>query len=332
MPDVPDHPDAPLRRLAADHSGASDWFEPLYVAAAAGRAEVPWDRDAPSAALAAWARGRDLAGRRTLVVGCGYGRDAEFLAERGADVVAFDIAATAIATARDRHPTSTVEYVVADLLAAPPAWHHAFDLVVECTNVQALPEPARAAAVRAAGEFVAPGGRLVVVEFGREDDAAVEPGPPWPFTGGEVASFAQRGLVAEVVEQVRDPGPPPGFRWRAEFVRPAIEPVLYHLVEQEVWEQAQLAGEYSWSTRGVTYADEGFVHMSRAEQVAGTLRLFYADVRGPLVLLVVDPDLVGAEIRVEDGFPHVYGPLPVAAVVDVVPVDRGADGAWRAPV
>ena len=54
-----------------------------------------------------------------LVVGCGLGDDAEFIAGLGFSVVAFDISASAIAAAQQRFPQSTVRYRVADLMAAP---------------------------------------------------------------------------------------------------------------------------------------------------------------------------------------------------------------------
>ena len=47
-----------------------------------------------------------------------------------------------------------------------------------------------------------------------------------------------------------------------------------------------------------------------------------------LVLLAIDPARVGAEVRYErlDGapepFPHIYGPLPVDAVVAMTPFPR----------
>jgi uncharacterized protein (DUF952 family) len=47
------------------------------------------------------------------------------------------------------------------------------------------------------------------------------------------------------------------------------------------------------------------------DQLAGVAAAFYADA-GDLVLLRIDPARVPAEIRVEDGFPHAYGPIPVA--------------------
>lgn len=44
------------------------------------------------------------------------------------------------------------------------------------------------------------------------------------------------------------------------------------------------------------------------------------------MLLTIDPARVDTEIRVEGGFPHVYGPLPTAAVVAAASVPLGDDG------
>jgi uncharacterized protein (DUF952 family) len=57
---------------------------------------------------------------------------------------------------------------------------------------------------------------------------------------------------------------------------------------------------------------------------------------GPLVLLTIDPDLLEAEIREEsDGgaetFPHIYGPLPVCAVLEVTRFDPGTGGLFAPP-
>ena len=54
---------------------------------------------------------------RTIVVGAGYGRDAEYLSSLGYPTTAFDISPSAVEQTRARHPDSTVHYDVADLLA-----------------------------------------------------------------------------------------------------------------------------------------------------------------------------------------------------------------------
>ena len=96
---------------------------------------------------------------------------------------------------------------------------------------------------------------------------------------------------------------------------------LFHLALRRDWEEAKEAGEYRVSTRGRTLAEEGFLHASYAHQWQGVRDAYYADVSEPLVLLEVDPALLDVPVVEEvpaggdEAFPHVYGPLPVAAVV-----------------
>ncbi|MEV8503793.1 class I SAM-dependent methyltransferase [Actinoplanes sp. NPDC051475] len=208
-------------RLAAASLAAGDptgWFERLYAEAGAGTAEVPWDVPEPSRYLAGWVRRGEITGRgrRALVVGCGLGRDAEFLAGLGFTVTAFDISGTAVRTARERHPSSSVEYVVADLLDPPPQWNGRFDLVLESNNVQALPGPERARAIANVGPMVAPGGTLLVIAVA-EQGGGEGAGPPWPLTRAEIDAFAGPSLTPVAVEHLRDPGDPLVARWRAEF-------------------------------------------------------------------------------------------------------------------
>jgi SAM-dependent methyltransferase len=208
-------------RLSAASLAAGDptgWFEKLYAEASTGRADVPWDRPEPTALLSDWAReggGLSGDGRRALVVGCGPGRDAEFVAGLGFATTAFDISPTAIEVARARHPDSPVDYQVADLLDLPAAWRHGFDLVVECNNVQALPRSLRPRATAAVASLVAPGGTLLVVAAAATGWG--DEGPPWPLTRDELAGFATDGLTEESVREIAAEGDPLVVRWRAVF-------------------------------------------------------------------------------------------------------------------
>lgn len=80
------------------------WYETLYESAAAGAATVPWDHCEPTPILVDWLNRRypdaRNSGRRAIVVGCGYGYDAEFVASLGFATTAFDISETAVKTAR----------------------------------------------------------------------------------------------------------------------------------------------------------------------------------------------------------------------------------------
>ena len=112
---------------------------------------------------------------------------------------------------------------------------------------------------------------------------------------------------------------------------------LYHIATVPDWDQARRDGEYRTSTRGRTLSQEGFIHASTADQVLPVAALVYRDEPEDLVLLMLDPGRIGAEIRYEpvpgwaDPFPHIYGPLDVAAVVQAVPLERGAAGGFRWP-
>ncbi|MEO3823019.1 DUF952 domain-containing protein [Actinomadura sp. B10D3] len=99
---------------------------------------------------------------------------------------------------------------------------------------------------------------------------------------------------------------------------------LLHIAERTHWESARATGvSYSMSTLGRTLDEEGFIHCSSdMAQVNGVLGRFYGDVPSEdLVLLTVDVSRLEAPVRYEPAgdelFPHVYGPIPVSAVIEV---------------
>jgi glutathione S-transferase len=110
---------------------------------------------------------------------------------------------------------------------------------------------------------------------------------------------------------------------------------LVHVALPDEWIEASDAGHYPWSSRSVTFADEGFVHLSRPHQVAGVLNRFYADVEMVLLLVIEDaslPDVVDEDLYgAGENFPHLYRALPVEAISFVVEVERSDDGSWWVP-
>jgi SAM-dependent methyltransferase len=210
------------RQLSAESVAGGDptgWFERLYAEGAAGDAVVPWVLGVPNESLLEWAAGLSGAGRSALVVGCGTGEDAEFLAGLGFAVTAFDIAPTVIGAARLRYPSSAVDYQVADLTALPPVWAGAFDLVVEIYTVQPLYGQVRDGALAALHVPVAPGGTLLVIAFATtQQDPVRDPEQmPWPLTRGEI-DLAGGPLRLHRIEHFTGQVPPLP-RWRAEFRR-----------------------------------------------------------------------------------------------------------------
>jgi uncharacterized protein (DUF952 family) len=113
--------------------------------------------------------------------------------------------------------------------------------------------------------------------------------------------------------------------------------VIYHIALEKDWEAALEAGEYRISSLGRTLEEEGFLHASYGNQVRGVADRYYADVEEPLVLLTIDERRLTVPLQVDavagdaDGYPHVYGPLDVAAVVMSTPLLRDGQGRLELP-
>lgn len=110
---------------------------------------------------------------------------------------------------------------------------------------------------------------------------------------------------------------------------PDPEP-LVHLCGQQDWDVARVAGE----VRPESLREVGFVHLSTQAQVHLPANRIFAG-RPDLVLLYVDPAALVAPLRWEPGvpgdpesmlFPHLYGALPVGAVLGARPYRPGRDG------
>ncbi len=110
---------------------------------------------------------------------------------------------------------------------------------------------------------------------------------------------------------------------------------IYTLVRQADWAAAELAGEYTGSADD---RRDGFLHFSTAAQLRATATRHRA---GEADLVIVEAALaaLGAALRFEPPagsraglFPHLYGPLPMAAVAQVFPLPLGPDGVHVFPV
>jgi glutathione S-transferase len=106
---------------------------------------------------------------------------------------------------------------------------------------------------------------------------------------------------------------------------------LFHISTIEAWEQTRRDGVVIDSTRDLTLDEEGFIHCSYAEQVAATATRFYGDLP-EVVLLSIDPTHLNAPVVEEDlagsgePFPHVYGPIDLAAIIDARQVSPAETG------
>jgi uncharacterized protein (DUF952 family) len=100
-------------------------------------------------------------------------------------------------------------------------------------------------------------------------------------------------------------------------------PIIYHITSNADWNTALKKEMYE----SPSLAEEGFIHCSQKEQVDGVLKRYFSGKSG-LVKLVIDTDRLKSRYVFEwspttqDTFPHIYGPLNLDAVLEVVPVEH----------
>ena len=209
-----------LAREFVQRGDTTGWFEAVYAQAHFHEQAIPWADMVSNPNLVQWLDRQNAQGQghRALVVGCGLGDDAEELARRGFEVLAFDISPTAIDWCKKRFLTSQVEYVIADVLATPSAWNGSFDFVFEAYTLQSLPADVRRKAFACLAGTIAQEGTLLVICRGRSPEE--HPGNlPWPLTKEELDVFLSTGLQQVQFEDYLDLEEPPARRFRVEYRR-----------------------------------------------------------------------------------------------------------------
>ena len=103
--------------------------------------------------------------------------------------------------------------------------------------------------------------------------------------------------------------------------------IVYKIVPASLWQAAREAGHFDGSPIDVT---DGFIHFSTAAQAVETAARHFAGQSG-LLLVAVDGAALGEALVYEpsrggDLFPHLYGPLPMSAVLSESPLPLGPDG------
>ncbi|KHK91525.1 DUF952 domain-containing protein [Novosphingobium malaysiense] len=108
--------------------------------------------------------------------------------------------------------------------------------------------------------------------------------------------------------------------------------VAYKILTREQLDR--LLADGSFSGAPVDLAD-GYIHMSTARQVRGTLDKHFAE-QDDLHIAAVDLAALGDAVKWEASrggalFPHLYAALPLSAVTDHAPVKRDETGKVNLP-
>ncbi len=117
--------------------------------------------------------------------------------------------------------------------------------------------------------------------------------------------------------------------------------IILHLTTPAAWQAAQAAGVY----HGDTLATQGFIHCSTAKQITTVANRFFRGQTGLILLCIetsrvqsdvifeppINPETGHYEPGVDEQFPHIYGPLNLDAIAQVVDFPPNADGTFSLP-
>ncbi len=106
--------------------------------------------------------------------------------------------------------------------------------------------------------------------------------------------------------------------------------LTFHLVLRDAWEASDPAQPHV----APSLETDGFIHCTDgADAMVATANRHYAETPGEFVVLTVDLDACGSPWRIDapgTPYPHIYGPMARAAILDVVPIPRDRDGRFEA--
>ncbi|MGZ6316951.1 MAG: DUF952 domain-containing protein [Anaerolineales bacterium] len=114
---------------------------------------------------------------------------------------------------------------------------------------------------------------------------------------------------------------------------------ILHVTSRKAWIDATRAGQYS----APSLEQDGFIHASTLKQVLPVASRYYKGQSG-LLLLEIDPARLTSELKWEppsggplpgvpegDAFPHIYGPINLDAVIQVVDFEPDENGDFTLP-
>ena len=115
---------------------------------------------------------------------------------------------------------------------------------------------------------------------------------------------------------------------------------ILHITTRKAWIEATRTGAYS----APSLETEGFIHGSTLKQLLPVAGKFYRGQTG-LVVLEIDPARLSSELKWEppsgggpppgvpegEAFPHVYGPINLDAVIQVLDLEADHNGDFSLP-
>ncbi len=106
--------------------------------------------------------------------------------------------------------------------------------------------------------------------------------------------------------------------------------MLYHITTRDEWAEAEIQKIY----RPPSLTTEGFIHLSTDKQLLRSADRFYTG-KPDLLVVAINEKRLDEQLKYEgaegDSFPHLYGPLNLDAVVEVVALPSLEGGEFDVP-
>jgi uncharacterized protein (DUF952 family) len=107
--------------------------------------------------------------------------------------------------------------------------------------------------------------------------------------------------------------------------------MILHICSKTDWEKAKKNNVYIADS----LLSQGYIHCSTLEQIVEVADHVFNG-QSNLILLLIDENKVDKDIKYEDAgngkfYPHIYGPLNIAAVIDVKDFPTDEDGHFKLP-
>ncbi|MCY4054046.1 MAG: class I SAM-dependent methyltransferase [Hyphomicrobiales bacterium] len=208
-----------IRELAAQYveSGRPlSWFDLAYELYGENKIGIPWVERVVNPIFLKWFKKHKPAPCKALVVGCGLGDDAAYLAKQGFQVTAFDISERAVQECKKRFPCLPVDWRTLNLFESPEEFYGQFDFVLEIYTLQVLPGSMRRDAFSHMCRFVSPKGKILLISCAR--NAEDNPGRmPWPLTIDELDPPLSSIKLAGKIQDFYDDEFPPVRRFLALY-------------------------------------------------------------------------------------------------------------------
>ena len=107
---------------------------------------------------------------------------------------------------------------------------------------------------------------------------------------------------------------------------------IYHITEKKAWKGALLKGVYIPND----FVKDGFIHCSLESQVVAVAEKFFKQTPDLLLLEIDTHQIISPLVfeNLEGGeeyYPHIYGTLPVSAVVGCLPLTKNHNSCFLFP-